>query len=160
MKTTNRSSFVDRFWNFVKKGKNKNDCWKWKGCCLDDGRGVITTNKKMLTSNRASWIVHYGPIPENRMVCHSCDNPPCTNPEHLWLGTAKQNSDDCMRKNRQAVQIKKSCKDHYVVRCCKRPHGPRAAKWTWEKSIEWAQKYQKTLKRAIGPTSHIGQKVT
>ena len=51
--------------------------------------------------HRASWVIHKGPIPDGLYVCHSCDNAICTNPEHLWLGTHKENNDDKMRKGRQ-----------------------------------------------------------
>ena len=50
--------------------------------------------------HKASWIIHKGSIPNRMHVCHSCDNPICTNPDHLWLGTHKQNNDDKIAKGR------------------------------------------------------------
>lgn len=58
-------------------------------------RGVVWN------ANRYSWALHNGPIPEGKIVCHDCDNPPCCNPKHLWVGTHKDNADDRDRKGRQ-----------------------------------------------------------
>src|ERR1700690_3610599 len=55
--------------------------------------------------HRASWVINRGKIPDGLLVCHHCDNPICTNPDHLWLGTHKQNNDDKLRKCRQANNI-------------------------------------------------------
>ena len=50
--------------------------------------------------HRASWIIHKGNIPRGKCVCHYCDNPKCTNPDHLWIGTHQQNNDDKIAKGR------------------------------------------------------------
>lgn len=52
--------------------------------------------------HRLSWILHKGPIPTGMFICHHCDNRPCVNPEHLFMGTKQDNSDDCKAKNRLA----------------------------------------------------------
>lgn len=54
----------------------------------------------MVKANRASWMIHYGPIPEGMLVCHHCDNPACVNPNHIFLGTQKDNMKDMIRKGR------------------------------------------------------------
>lgn len=53
-----------------------------------------------MKANRASWVVHYGAIPEGLSVAHKCDNPPCTNPKHLFLATHLENMQDAAKKGR------------------------------------------------------------
>ena len=75
-------------------------CWEWITFCDSDGYGHFYYNKKMRIASRISYQIHKGKIPKNMFVCHTCDNPSCVNPHHLWLGTAKQNSQDMVNKNR------------------------------------------------------------
>lgn len=89
----------ERFWLYVKKGK-KNECWPWTGYADKDGYGWIKISKKMVRANRFSYELHKGPIPEGLGICHSCDNPPCCNPAHLWPGTALDNEKDKWAKGR------------------------------------------------------------
>ena len=67
---------------------------------MDDGRGQISVLGKSHTAPRISWMIHRGEIPPGICVLHSCDNPECTRPDHLFLGTQLDNIDDCARKNR------------------------------------------------------------
>lgn len=83
--------------------KLENGCMEWKGTIGRHGYGVICFKRRILRSNRAVYEVYNGPIPENMCVCHSCDNPTCVNPEHLWLGTMKDNMIDKVRKGRAKV---------------------------------------------------------
>ena len=57
--------------------------------------------------HRYSWIIHFGNVPDGLQVCHTCDNPPCVNPSHLFLGTAKDNAIDREKKGRRKVPIGK-----------------------------------------------------
>ena len=80
---------------------DKDSCWLWTGAVKDTGYGVIRIANRLVIATRAAWEVYHGEPPNaNLMVCHSCDNTLCVNPKHLWLGTAKQNAQDAMRKGR------------------------------------------------------------
>jgi len=84
--------------NYEKNVVKQEGCWDWKGCVV---RGyAILGIRPYLKAHRASWIVHNGPIPKGVLVCHTCDNTKCTNPEHLWLGTYKENTQDKIKKGR------------------------------------------------------------
>ena len=76
-------------------------CWIWIGY-ISRRYGTISMNNRPVRSNRASWILHNGPIPDAMFVCHHCDNPLCCNPSHLFLGTVHDNNRDMKQKNRHA----------------------------------------------------------
>jgi len=90
--------------SFEKNVIRKEGCWDWKGSIAKGGYPVMTCRKQIGPDrgHRASWVIHKGAIPEGMYVCHTCDNPICTNPEHLWIGTHKENNDDKVRKCRQS----------------------------------------------------------
>ena len=74
-------------------------CWIWMGA-TSNGYGVASDNGKTQPAHRYSWELHNGPIPEGMQVCHKCDVKPCVNPDHLFIGTQKDNMHDAMRKGR------------------------------------------------------------
>ena len=80
--------------------KDVTDCWEWQGGKQNIGYGMIRDDNKMRTTHRVSYEEHKGPIPKGLCVMHSCDNPICCNPDHLSLGTHKQNTQDMMSKGR------------------------------------------------------------
>lgn len=91
-----------RFWRAVEK-KTASECWEWMGCRHYKGYGEIALpNKKKSKAHRVAWVLVNGKIPKGSVVCHSCDNPPCCNPKHLFLGTHKTNKDDSVAKGRHA----------------------------------------------------------
>ena len=91
------------FWKFVVKGESPEDCWKWTGY-INHSYGMVgyTENDRHFQrlANRVSWEMHNGDIPPGLFVLHRCDNPPCCNPAHLFLGTQADNIHDAQEKGR------------------------------------------------------------
>lgn len=82
--------------------KNAEGCWGYKGG-KSKKYGSIQFDNKSIPMHRASWIIHKGPIPDGMLICHTCDNPPCTNPKHLFIGTHKDNVRDMYIKKRARI---------------------------------------------------------
>lgn len=87
----------------AKTFKDLGGCLSWKGPFYHNGYGVFRVKNKKVRAHRASWVLAHGPIPEGKLVLHSCDNRKCVNPEHLRLGTHQENMRDMTARNRQAV---------------------------------------------------------
>lgn len=88
----------ERFEKFVVRGDG---CWGWTGCHNGVGYGYLRVNKKLRLATHVSLELDGRPQPSSQhKACHTCDNPPCTNPAHLWWGTASENTMDAYRKGR------------------------------------------------------------
>lgn len=108
--TTRARGLDGNFWKKVDFGTG---CWNWKGLRDPSGYGYFSIPRdhhlfrkakrkdQMVRASRFAFQRVVGPIPEGLVVCHSCDNPSCVRPEHLFLGTTQENADDKVRKNRQ-----------------------------------------------------------
>lgn len=104
-----RKTIEERFWAKVDKDgpvpehmPHLGACWVWTASKLNSGYGQFGIGGKLRYAHRLSWEMERGEIPDNLCVLHSCDNPPCVRPEHLFLGTRRENSSDCQRKGRLA----------------------------------------------------------
>ena len=86
----------------VRRG-GPDDCWPWEGRTVGAGYGTIGIGRRgegSMLAHRLAWVLERGPIPKGLNVLHSCDNPPCCNPAHLFLGTQGDNMRDMAAKGR------------------------------------------------------------
>ncbi len=96
---------IERLQNKLKA--TPNGCWEWQGATAKEGYGHITRGRRgegIVRTHRAMWEIVFGPIPDGLCILHRCDNPPCANPAHLFLGTRGDNNADMVAKGRNVVQ--------------------------------------------------------
>jgi hypothetical protein len=101
MGLSKRKPLIDTFWENVIK---TNKCWLWTGSTDGHGYGHMFRERKegnkTIKAYRFSYEIHNGPIPKGLVIMHVCDNPPCVNPKHLFLGTFADNVHDACKKGR------------------------------------------------------------
>jgi hypothetical protein len=85
------------FWDRV---DDSGDCWLWQGYRDRDGYGKVRYANKTTVAHRVAWMLTIGPIPDALLVLHHCDNPSCVRPDHLFLGTPRDNIHDSIAKGR------------------------------------------------------------
>ena len=85
-------------------------CWIWLGAKLKEGYGIIHYKGKLIGAHRASYELYVGEIPDGLIVRHKCDTPSCVNPDHLVIGTHKENAKD--RGERGRASIRRGSKNH------------------------------------------------
>lgn len=101
----------ERFWSRIRKSDG---CWEWIARSKTrSGYGRLEFGGVRQLAHRVSWKMHFGDIPTGLFVCHTCDNPPCVRPDHLWLGTNRDNIMDAEAKGRMR-------------------HASGASHWNWQ----------------------------
>lgn len=99
-------SLEDRFWLQVKKTRT---CWLWIGCKDKDGYGIIRVNSRGKRATHIAVNLCGKVVPKGMQVCHTCDNPSCVKPKHLFIGTRSDNMQDAKRKGRNYVKHGELC---------------------------------------------------
>ena len=88
---------AQEFWSHVRKGEN---CWIWRHHMFPDGYGKVQFDSKSQRAHRIAYTLAIGSIPRGFYVLHHCDNPICCRPDHLWIGSQRDNMIDMARKGR------------------------------------------------------------
>lgn len=123
------------------------ECWPWTGALNHSGYGQFWLNGMHWNASRAAYFLLVGEIPDSKVVCHSCDNPKCCNPAHLWLGSQADNVRDCSKKGRARGQFHRQS-----------AHPRHTAKLTSEQVIDARRRYadgvsQSQIARELGVNS-------
>jgi hypothetical protein len=98
-----RQRFPEIFWARVDKSGGEGACWPYTGATRANGYGRLRIEGRYELAHRVAYRLANGQVPSDMFVCHSCDNPICCNPSHLWLGDHADNMADRQQKGRYAT---------------------------------------------------------
>ena len=101
--------FQAKFWGRI---KNRGLCWEWQGARNDRGYGLVCLGDMTIRAHRISYVMAFGGIAPDKIICHTCDNPQCVNPLHLYEGTALDNARDCVLRDRHSSKHQKKRRTH------------------------------------------------
>lgn len=128
--------FEDRF-------EKRDGCWEWQGTRNQFGYGIfLLPGEKPVRAHRYSYEFYVAPIPDEKIIMHTCDNPPCVNPAHLRIGTKAENNADTARKRRHNYGLahwngRLSDADVAAIRASKEPRAVLAKKYGVDYSHIW-----------------------
>lgn len=128
-----RPSFSEAFWARVVRGA-ENACWGWKGCTDKSGYPIFVYQRKNYRANRVALELSGRPASKNQYACHTCDNPRCVNPAHLYPGTPTQNMRDAVARGRTQRGSRRYCAklteaDVTAIRATDAPAGELAKRY-------------------------------
>lgn len=138
----------------------ENGCWEWVGYYGSGGYGMMSKDGKNQRAHRISYEAHKGPIPKGNVVRHTCDNPACINPDHLILGTQKDNVADREARGRRVVNgerigtSKLSAKDVLEIRSSEESLEVLANRYGIDRSNVWAIRTGKSWRHLPLNPSH------
>jgi hypothetical protein len=99
-----KPGFYERFWSRVDQSAGLFGCWPWLGYRDENGYGRVDAfGRRRTTASRVAFELSGGVIPDGMVACHTCDNPPCCNPAHIFAGTYADNTADMVAKGRHLL---------------------------------------------------------
>lgn len=131
----NTRPMEERFWAKVRKSEG---CWEWTGTLHPKTRygAILMPNGKKEPAHRMSYRLAHGEIPKGQKVLHRCDNPPCVNPDHLFLGTQQDNVRDCVQKGRNTSKLSRQQVEAMLK---ERMQGARICDLAIRYGVKWCQ---------------------